>query len=159
MKASTSKLIANDAMDLSMLIGDNLGEDSTGSALRIFAQADLLEYQNKDDEALTKLDSVSLIPGGESLNDDVLYKQGIIQVKKGNYSQADSLFRKVTEYYPEDILADNALFALADLNEHKLNNKDRAMTLYQDLMTNYPGSLLVIEARRRYRSLRGDPVN
>ena len=141
------------------MIGYYLAEDTTGKGLRLFAQADLLEYQNKDDQALATLDSITLIQSAASLNDDVLYKKGIIHTKKGNYAVADSLFRKVTELYPEDLLADNALFALADLNENKLNNKSRAMDLYQELMTKYPGSLLVVEARRRFRSLRGDPVN
>jgi len=159
LKASTSKLISNDAMDLSLLIGDNLEEDTTGAGLSLFSRADLLEFQNKDEQALLALDSIVLTPNSFSLSDDVLYKKGIIQEKKGNYVMADSLFSQLLENYPEEILADNALFSLADLNEKKLNNKSRAMDLYQELMTKYPGSLLVIEARRRYRSLRGDPVN
>ena len=41
LKASTSQLIANDALDLKLLISDNKFEDSTQTALKLYAKADL----------------------------------------------------------------------------------------------------------------------
>ena len=65
----------------------------------------------------------------------------------------------IVEKYGEDILADDALFNEADIYDNNLNNKDKAKELYESLMTKYPGSLYVVEARKRFRSLRGDKVN
>jgi tetratricopeptide (TPR) repeat protein len=159
LKAATSKLIANDAMELSLLIGDNLTEDTTGAALKVLSRAELLEYQNKDEDAMKALDSIQALPTGFMLADDVLYRKAKIAMKKGEYLRADSLYAKITENYPDEILADNALYKMAEINEIQLNNKSKAMDLYQELITKYPGSLFTTEARKRFRMLRGDPVN
>ena len=47
LKQSTSKLIANNAMELSLLISDNLNLDTTQLTLQIYANAELLIFQNK----------------------------------------------------------------------------------------------------------------
>ena len=69
------------------------------------------------------------------------------------------LFDDVDAKYSSDLLGDDALFKVADLYQNQLNNKEKAMELYKDIITKYPGSLYVIEARKRYRELRGDSVN
>jgi tetratricopeptide (TPR) repeat protein len=159
LKAATSKLIANDAMELSLLISDNIDIDSSYTALGYYAKADLLVYQNKYDEALTTLDSIQMVSLWHPLHDEVIFKKGQIMLKKGDFEAADSLFAKVVEMYPEDILADNALIMRARLYDQHFNDPEKAMQLYQNLMFNYPGSLFVVEARKRYRELRGDDLN
>ena len=159
LKAATSKLIANDAMELSLLISDNIDMDSSYTALSYYSKADLLMYRNKLDEALVTLDSIQMVALWHPLHDEVLFKKGEIMMKKGEYEIADSLFAKVVEMYPEDILADNALIIRADLNERHFGNIDIAMQLYEQLMFDYPGSLFVVDARKRYRELRGDLIN
>ena len=79
--------------------------------------------------------------------------------KKGNFEEAATLYQAVVSGYAHEILADDALFKLADLQEMKFKNKDKAMELYQNLMVNYPSSIYIVEARKRYRALRGDQVN
>ena len=159
LKAATSKLIANDAMDLSLLISDNIDMDSSYTALRYFSKADLLVYRNKPEEALLTLDSIQMVALWHPLHDEVLFKKGEIMLKKGEFIAADSLFAKVVDMYPEDILADNALMIRADLNERQFGDVETAMQLYKQLMFDYPGSLFVVEARKRYRELRGDMIN
>ncbi|MFP4470488.1 MAG: tetratricopeptide repeat protein [Bacteroidales bacterium] len=159
LKAATSKLIANDAMDLSLLISDNIDMDSSYTALRYYSQADLLAYRNKFDEALITLDSIQMVSLWHPLHDEVLFKKGEIYIQTGDYQKSDSLLAKVVEMYPEDILSDNALMIRADLQERHFGNTDLAMDLYGQLMKDYPGSLFVVEARKRFRELRGDMVN
>ena len=158
LKAATSKLIANDAMELSLLISDNMDPDSSMNGLFIFAKADLLSYQNKDDLALQTLDSIYLIGLYHPLFDEVLFKKAEIMIKKGHYEEADSLLQRVVDYYPFDILADDALFLRAEIHEQQFNNIEQAMDLYQELLLNYPGSLYVVEARKRFRNLRNDNI-
>ncbi len=158
LKAATSKLIANDAMELSLLISDNMDPDSSMNGLLIFAKADLLSYQNKDDLALQTLDSIYLIGLYHPLFDEVLFKKAEIMIKKGHYDEADSLLQRVVDYYPFDILADDALFLRAEIHEQQFNNIEQAMDLYQELLLNYPGSLYVVEARKRFRNLRNDNI-
>lgn len=159
LKGSTSKLISNDAMELSRLITDNSTVDTTTIPLKIFARADLLFFQNKYNEAYTTLDSISLLYPGHALADEVLFQKYKIAMKEREYSKASEFLNKIIETYAYDILADNALFYLADLHQFKFDNQEKAMELYQKLLTDYPGSLFVVEARNRFRQLRGDEIN
>jgi tetratricopeptide (TPR) repeat protein len=160
LKSATSDLMSNDALYLSLLIGDNLADgDTLQTTLHIYSRADLLLFQNKYDQALTVLDSIKIVFSSSSLNDDVLFKKGNIMEMKADYEVAAKFYQEIVENYSKDILADDALFKLALLNETKFNNSEKAMSLYQDLMTNYPSSTYVVEARKKFRLLRGDLIN
>ena len=138
LKSATSQLIANDALRLSLLISDNVGLDSSEEALMIFSRADLFIYQNKNDIALQIFDSLLLLFPDHSLTDDVWYKKAKIMDVLRNYALEDSLLTKITEKFADGVLADDALFDRAELFERKLNDKVKAMELYQDLLTKYP---------------------
>ncbi|MBK7214372.1 MAG: tetratricopeptide repeat protein [Bacteroidales bacterium] len=159
LKAATSKLIANDAMELSLLIGDNIDSDSSTTAISMYAKADLLIYRSKLDEAYAVLDSVSNNFPGHPILDDALFKKAEIRIKQGKFEEAAALYSALIKDYPLGLLGDDATFNLASLYETQLNNKTKAMELYENLMTTYPGSLYVVEARKHFRALRNDPVN
>lgn len=158
LKASTSKLIANDALYLSLLIMENT-EDSIFEPLRLFSRADLLFFQHKYEVAFKTLDSITTLFPAHALNDDILYKKAQIEHGRQNYPEAVKFLMQLIETYSQDILADDALFMLGDLYENKLNDKEKAKQIYQDLVLNHPGSLYVVDARKRYRMLRGDKIN
>lgn len=159
LKAATSKLIANDAMNLSLLISDNTAIDTNTVPLLMFAGAELLVFQNKDDQALQKLDSITAEFPNHALSDDILFKKSQIMEKKGKFEEAAAFLESILDLYPGDILADDAMFRLAKLNDTKFNNREKAMSLYGSLLEKYPGSLYTVEARKRFRELRGDVVN
>lgn len=164
LKASTSKLIANDALDLSVFIMDNLGLDTTAHPLTMYSQADMLLFQNRLDEAEEKLQILSNLYPDHGLQDDILYLRAQIKVKRRAYREAAGLYTTIVEEYPEEIRADNALFALARLYEEHLDDPMKAQELYEKLFIDYSGSTFSIEARKRFRILRGDfegsdPVN
>lgn len=159
LKAATSDFIANDALYLSMLIGDNSYMDTTYAALSTFARADLLLYQNKLDSAKLSLDSIQEFYPGHSLQDDILFKRAQIAEKEKNYTAAQEYYHQVWKVYPTDLLADDAVFKLAQLSETRMNDSSKAMEYYQELLLNYSGSLYTVEARKRYRTLRGDLLN
>lgn len=159
LKAATSKLIANDALELSLMIGDNIEEDSVATPLGMFARADLLGFRNRDDEALALLDSIVALFPLHPIYDDVLFKKAGIDVKMGKFDDASKLYAEIVEKFPEGLLTDDAMFDLASLYENQLSDKAKAMQFYQDILTKYPGSLYVVEARKRFRALRNDPVN
>jgi predicted Zn-dependent protease len=159
LKAATSKLIANDAMELSLLISDNMDPDSSYTTLRYYSHADLLKYRGEDDLALKTLDSIKTLGLINSLDDEVLFSKAQIYIHKKMYQEADTALALIVKNYPDDILADNALFKRAGLQAGAMNDKTKAMELYQQLMLNYPGSLYATEARKRFRQLRGDFSN
>lgn len=159
LKASTSKLIANDALELSLLISDNVDYDSSYAPLSIYARADLLLFQNKTADALLLFDSLLNEFPGHLIVDDVLYKKAGIYLKLNDYSKADSLLKTVLEKYSYSVIADDALFKRAWLQENVFKNRDEAMKLYQEVLQNYPASTLTVEARKKYRQLRGDIIN
>ena len=159
LKGATSKLIANDAMDLSLLISDALAIDTNVVPLMIFSRADLLAFQNKDDLAMITLDSINTLFPNHALADEILYKKAQIELKHAKYTEAAEFYEAIVKNYGNDILGDDALFKLADLNENQFKNIDKAKELYQQLLIKYPGSLYVVEARKRFRKLRGDSIN
>lgn len=154
LKGATSKLIANDALELYLLITENMSPDSTFDALSIYARADLLSYQKKSSEALTTLDSILVAyPMGEPIRAQVWYKKAQIYYEKKDFSTSDSLYEKCMEENLYGTLADNALMNRARLNDFHLNNKAKAKELYKFLLLDYPGSLYTVEARNRYREM------
>jgi tetratricopeptide (TPR) repeat protein len=158
LKGATSKLIANDALELSLTISDALAIDTNVAPLLIFARADLLAFQNKDEEAKVTLDSINKLFPNHALADDILYKKAKIELKHGRFNEAAAFYDTIISSYADDILADDAMFKLADLNENQFRNIDKAKELYQQLMEKYPASLYVVEARKRFRKLRGDII-
>ncbi|MCB9183290.1 MAG: hypothetical protein H6591_05180 [Flavobacteriales bacterium] len=156
LKASTSKLIANDAMELSLRITDNLAIDSNAVPLSYFARAELLRVQHLYDRALLTLDSIDAEFPMHSLGDDVLYERYRIAMARRQYAEAATYLEKVVELYPIDILVDNALLDLGKLYEGPLHDPEQAKAKYEKLLFEHTGSIFVPEARERYRKLRGD---
>ncbi len=159
LKAATSKLIANDALELSLLISDNTDPDSTTSALKIYSRADFLFFQNKNDLAIKSLDSLLKEFPAHAITDEVYYKKYEIYLKKKSIDSAAFYLQKIVDEYPYDILGDDALFNLAGIYEVNFKNTTKAMELYEKFITDYPGSIYVVESRKKYRALRGDNLN
>jgi tetratricopeptide (TPR) repeat protein len=159
LKGATSKLIANDAMDLSLVIGDAINIDTNVVPLQMFSSADLLIIQNKMAEAIARLDSINIVFEEHSLADDIYYKKGIIFTKQGKTKEAIEAFQRVVDAYGEEIFGDDALFKIAEIYHYTLNDTAKAKDIYQEMLTKYPASVYTIEARKRFRKLRGDTIN
>lgn len=159
LKSSTTQLIANDAMSLSLVISDNTAFDSTTEALTMFANADLFNFRNLKQNALLTLDTLLDKFPSHTLYDDALFKKAEVFFTMRKYREADSLFGKVVSGFPTGVLSDDAQFRRAQLHEKYLSDNTGAMQLYEELLKNYPGSTFVVEARKRYRAMRGDKLN
>ena len=158
LKASTSKLISNDAIDLSLLITDNYAMDTISEPMWLYAQADLLAEQHRYDQARSKLDSILAIWPGHALEDEILMTQGRMALEQGDVDTALVLFQEVVDLHFDDILADDALFELGKLHEDVLADEMAAADYYEQLLFDYPNSLHAVEARRRFRAMRGDDI-
>jgi tetratricopeptide (TPR) repeat protein len=159
LKEATSREIANDAMDLSLLIKDNLLYDTTGAALQEFAKTELMIFQHQDDKALNKLNEMLTQHSGSTIIDEVLWQKSKLLLKMGKANEAVETLQKIVNDYGDGILADDAFFLLAKTYEETLKDKEKAKELYNSLLDKYPGSIYVAEARKRFRILRGDFVN
>ncbi|GLU42908.1 hypothetical protein Musp01_05320 [Muricauda sp. NBRC 101325] len=159
LRGSTSQLIANDAMQLSLLISDNSLEDSTQTALKKYARADLLAYQNKDTEAIAALEDILENHKGEKIEDEALLKQAELLEEQKDYESAEFNYLKIVEFYSDGILADDAHFALGELYRNVLNQPEKAMTHYEKIIYNYQDSYYFPQARLNFRRLRGDAIN
>ncbi len=158
LKAATSRLISNDAIDMSVFITDNMGLDTTDVPLKMFADSEMLIFQGKYDQAFLKLDSIGLVYPEHTLLDDILYKKAQIYVKQKKYDLAISAYNTVIDNYTEEIRADNALYELAQLYEFQLADLEKAEGLYKRLFLDFSNSTLAVDARKKYRSLRGDDI-
>ncbi len=158
LKSSTSNLIANDALNLSLLIQENTNTLADTNALKKYAYADLLIFKNQPDQALKVLDSIHSLFPGNSLEDDILMSKARIYLKKDQIEDAVSQLQAIVDNYGGDLWADDALFTLGDIYETKLKGPEKAKACFQKIITDMPGSLHVAEARKRFRTLRGDAV-
>ena len=162
LKEATTREIANDAMDLSMRIKENIAFDSVGEALKQYALVELLLYQNKIDSALQKINQLkqgisdSVAFSNQTILDDVYWLEANIRMKRGEFPESIALLQRILDEYAEDIFADDAFFLQGEIYERQLRDKDKAMEIYREFLTKYPGSVYAAEARKRFRTLRGD---
>lgn len=156
LKTATTQLISNNAIDLSLLILDNTGMDTTEEPMQLYADAELLIYRNKVNEGIKKLEEIEHRFPAHSLQDEILYARAKAAIRSNQVDTAIYFLDQLLSKYPGDILADNALFMMAQLYEFQKNDSAKAMELYEQVLLKYPASLYVVEARKRYRYLRGD---
>lgn len=159
LKASTSQLIANDALDLKLLISDNKYDDTLQVALKTYAKADLLAFQNKHQAAIQLLDTILENHKTESIVDQALYLQAQLYEKQKNYTEAVTNYESIIANYKEDILIDDAYFHLAELYRKYLGQPEKAKELYERIIFNHSDSIYFVDARKTYRAMRGDEVN
>ncbi len=159
LKLATSREIANDAMALSLLISDNLIADTTGKALKDYANTELLLFQNKNQMALDNLEMMIKKYADNSLMDEILWLRANTYIKLNENQKAVNDLEIIVNKYNFDIYGDDAFFLMAKLYEEKLNQKDKAMELYREYLEKFPGTIYIPEARKRYRLLRGDKIN
>jgi tetratricopeptide (TPR) repeat protein len=156
LKEATSRLIANDAMQLSVFITDNFGLDSNYTVMTWFASSELLIEQHKYVEAFELFDSIQLNFPFHSLADEILFRKAKAMEMQGQWQKALDYYEDLLKFHGQDILADDALFRMADINDNVILNKEKALELYRRLAIDYKGSLFSAEARKRIRILRGD---
>ncbi len=148
LKSATSELIANDAINLSVLITENV-EDSNIAPLQRFAYAGLLLFQNKDKEAEQLLDSLNKVFPKHPLNDDIIMMRAEIALKHRDYTKALGYLKNIYEQYGQDVLADDAVYKMAEIYQNDLHQNDQAKHYYEQLIIDYPGSTYVQTARRK----------
>lgn len=156
LKLATSREIANDALDLSILIKNNTVFDTTDVVMQSYANVELMIFQNHQEEALVAMDSMLVAFEGHSISDEVLYLKAQTLRELGHFEEALNSLKIISEKYYYDILGDDALFLTGVILEEDLNKPQDAMTAYSDLLTKFQGSIYVAEARSRFRELRGD---
>ena len=152
LKAATSKLIANDAMTLSLVIKDNLEADTLGVELNRLARADYRIYQQREDEALALLDDI-IATGNEVSKPHALFRKGEIMEKRKAFADAEQLYLQIVEQYPESYMADAALMHAALIEQNELKNKALAGEHYEKLIDEYPTSIYTAQAKKNYRKL------
>lgn len=156
LKSATSQLIANDAMDLFLLISDNTVEDSTQVALKKFARADFLLYKNKNQEALIQFQTILKEHKGEEIEAVTLLRIGKIYEKLGNYNAALEQYKLIIDKHKEGIFVDEALYFAAEIYNFELKEVEKAKPLYEEIIFKHEDSIYFVEARKKYRQLRGD---
>ncbi len=156
LKEATTREIANDALDLSLLISDNMDYDSTYAALNVYSKADLAYFSNQKDRSLHLLDSLLEAYPNHPIEDESYFLKSKILLERGDFEGAILTLNSILELYPDDILADDALFQLGKIYQEQLEDLTKAMEIYQRFLRDYPSSLYVEDVRRRFRSLRGD---
>lgn len=159
LKSSTSQLIANDALDLKLLISDNKYEDSLQVALHLYAKADLMAFQNKKEESIQLLNQILEEHQGESIEDQALYKQARLYEETNQLDKAIKNYERIIANFKDEILADDAYYRLGDIYYLKLNEPEKAKELYEQIIFNHEDSIFFVEARKKYRMLRGDTIN
>lgn len=158
LKNASSQLIANDALALNLLISDNIVKDSLKIALKKYAIADLLAFQNKNMQAIDTLQYVLNNFKGHPIEDEALFKQAQLYEKTLHFNEAEENYLKLIALNKNDILNDDANYYLAELYLNNLNNPEKAKEYYQQIIFNFPSSIYLVDARKKFRQLRGDEI-
>jgi len=158
LKRGTTKRIANDALDLSLLIDDNIAQDTIRTALKSYATAELLSYQNKTQAAIDTLTQVLIHYKGHPIEDEALFKQAKLYQITDHFDKAAQNYLKIIDLKENDILIDDALFNLAQLYDQELNQPDKARVYYEKIVFEQASSIYLVTARKRFRQLRGDEL-
>ncbi len=156
LKQSPSLLIANDAVELFLLIEDNSVEDSLRIALQDYAKAEFQLYQKKNDEALQSFLTILQKHKGKSIEESTLFKVGKIFEEKKDYTKAIQYYQNILEQHKDGIYKDEALFFSAEIYRKYLLDNKKAKPLYEKIVLEHPDSLYFTESRKQYRTLRGD---
>jgi len=156
LKAATSELIANDAMEYFLLINDNTVADSTQTALKQFAKGDYLLYQNRNQEAIIQFQMVLKNFKGQEIEAVTLLRLGKIYENLGDYISALSQYQEIINHHADGIYVDEALYFSAEIENNKLHELDKAKPLYEKIIFNHQDSIYFVDARKKYRQLRGD---
>ena len=167
LKSSTTQLIANDAVDLFLRITDNEPVDSIPSGLKQLAKAELLAYQNKNKEALQIVSSlfesnevvINGVKPGDVIYDDALFLQAKLFIKQEKYDEAILSLAKIIAADNQGFLTDDVYFMMADLYNNNLNDTEKAKEYYQKIIFEHPSSIYLVDARNKFRKLRGDTIN
>ena len=159
LKGSTTQLIANDAVDLFLVISDNEPKDSIPSGLIDFAKADLLAYQNKNTEAIAIYSAMAQKYQGQNIEDDVLFNQATLYLKENQYENTISNLLKIISINTEGILVDDSYYLLAEVYKNKIKDTEKASEYYQKIIFEKPSSIYLVDARKKYREIRGDIIN
>ena len=159
LKGSTTQLIANDAVDLFLVISDNEPKDSIPSGLIDFAKADLLAYQNKNTEAIAIYSAMAQKYQGQNIEDDVLFNQATLYLKENQYENTISNLLKIISINAEGILVDDSYYLLAEVYKNKIKDTEKASECYQKIIFEKPSSIYLVDARKKYREIRGDIIN
>jgi tetratricopeptide (TPR) repeat protein len=158
LKSATTQLIANDAIALFLTITDNEPVDAIPSGLTAYAKADLLAFQNKNQEAVAVLKGILNKFKGQPIEDEALFKQATLFIKLQAFENAVINFKKIIQGDPKGILRDDAHYALAELYNYQLNNPEKASEHYQKIIFDFASSIYLVDARKKYRKLRGDAL-
>ena len=156
LKSASTQLIANDALDLFLLISDNTVEDSTQVALKQFSRGDFLLYQNRKPEALAQFQLILKEHKGEEIEAVTLLRVGKIYEKQGDYTKALENYNEIITNHKEGIYMDEALYFSAEIYNLKLNDAEKAKPLYEEMIFKHEDSIFAVDSRKKYRQLRGD---
>lgn len=156
LKQSSSLLIANDALELFLLIQDNSVEDSLRKALTAFSKADLKLYQKKKNDALQDFKQILTDYKDDPIADETLLKIGKIQQDLKQYNEAITSFNEIIEKHTDGVFVDEALYFSAEIYRRFLDNPEKAKALYEKIIFNHQDSIYFTESQRQYRLLRGD---
>lgn len=159
LKASTTQLVANDALDLFLIISDNQPKDSLDTGLQLYAKADLLAFQNKNKQAIDTLQKVIINFKGQKIEDESLFKQAKLFTRTNQYQKAINNYNKIITLGKNGIFVDDSLYQIAEIYNTILNKKEKASEYYQKIIFEHPSSIFLVDARKKYRKLRGDIIN
>ena len=156
LKSANTQLIANDALEYFLLINDNTVADSTQTALKQFAKGDFLIYQNKKQEAIVQFQNILKSFKGQEIEAVTMLRLGKIYESLKDYNSALSQYQQVIDHHSDGIYVDEALFFSAEIYNDELKDIEKAKPLYEKVIFNHQDSIYFVDARKKYRELRGD---
>jgi tetratricopeptide (TPR) repeat protein len=147
---STSKEIANDALENALLIAANSVEDTLYEGLQIIRKPMLLEVMGQKEEALEAYERAEKILLANEVYDDLLLKKGKLELELGQDKNAANTFLTLQNAAGEGMWKQEAYFyyAKALFNLQSEEAKDAV----EGYLLKYPSGFYTEKARTMYRT-------
>ncbi len=151
LKGATSKLISNDAIQMSHFIHMNYEAEGDNRDLEKMGRTEYLLYKQQFQEVLPRLDSLigHCSPG---ISDYATLQKARSLCACFQDEEAAKLLSELKDRSEQVYIKAEALFQLAGL-KRKQKELQQAKELYRLLVTDYSGSVYSIEAAKLYRDL------
>lgn len=143
--------LSNDALEFSLIL--NTAKNDSSNLLK-FCKAEILTEQKNFTSAKDIYEEIALNPQAFVLHSICKLRSAEMDLALNNYPEALKKLGAIVDEEEKNIYSDKALYLTAKIYEYGLVDISKAIDSYQKLLSKFPKSIYLDEARERIQHLR-----
>lgn len=142
--------VKNDILEFNAFLNKN---QNINAALSLYSQAELLEFQERYEDAIQKFRESEKLSSGSNLEELAILSIAQIFFNKKDYASSQSEYESILDKFPNSIYLDLVYFRIGQ-NMALSGKIDDAMHTLTKIIVNFPKSIYYEDARILIRQLR-----